>query len=140
MTQSINTTFGMGDASYQAAGGEQGIRQLVDDFYDIMATLDSSQHIFNMHPHDSPEDQPRTRDKLAMFLCGWLGGPIRYADKYGEISIPRAHAHLAIGGEEMSAWLRCMKLAADKQPYSDEFKHYLLTQLSVPAGRCKNQP
>lgn len=139
MQQENKAPYGTGDASYQAAGGEAGIRQLVEDFYDIMASLDESQHIFNMHPQGSPEDQPRTKDKLAMFLCGWLGGPIRYADKYGPISIPRAHAHLPIGAQEMSAWLRCMKLAADRQPYADDFKSYLLTQLAVPAGRCKNQ-
>lgn len=31
--------YGIGDASYQAAGGEAGIRTLVDDFYDAMARL-----------------------------------------------------------------------------------------------------
>ena len=29
-------TYGVGDASYQAAGGIDGQRRLVDDFYDLM--------------------------------------------------------------------------------------------------------
>ena len=30
--------FGEGDATFQAVGGETGIRRLVDAFYDIMET------------------------------------------------------------------------------------------------------
>ena len=29
-------TYGVGDASYQAAGGIDGLRRLVNDFYDLM--------------------------------------------------------------------------------------------------------
>jgi len=123
--------YGVGDASYQAAGGEPGIRRLVDSFYDEMETLPLATGIRAMHPRDLAT----ARDKLARFLCGWLNGPNRYREKYGAISIPGAHAHLAIGTSERDAWLACMKNAIACQPYPDDFKHYLLRQLSVPANR-----
>ena len=41
--------YGTLDASYIAAGKEQGIRKLVDEFYHQMETLQQGQHIRSMH-------------------------------------------------------------------------------------------
>lgn len=125
--------YGQGDTSFQAAGGVDGIRQLVDCFYDLMDSLPEAQGIRNMHKTDLTE----SRDKLARFLCGWLGGPRLFAEKYGPISIPGVHAHLEIGEQERDAWLLCMSIAADRQPYEESFKKYLLEQLFVPADRIR---
>jgi hemoglobin len=127
--------YGEGDASFQAAGGEAGIRRLVDDFYQQMDTLPEARVIRAMHPRDLTV----SRDKLARFLCGWLGGPKLFQEKYGPIVIPKAHAHLPIGPAERDAWLLCMKKALSRQPYPLEFKHYLLEQLSIPAERVRNR-
>ena len=127
--------YGSKDASFQAAGGEAGIRCLVDAFYDEMDRADYAADIRAMHPPDLDV----SRDKLALFLCGWLGGPRLYAEKYGGISIPSAHAHLDIGLAERDAWLRCMKVALDKQDYAPDFKIYLLEQLSIPAERVRKR-
>lgn len=127
--------YGTKDASYQAAGGQPGIRRLVDAFYDEMDSADYAATIRGMHP----QDLAMSRDKLSLFLCGWLGGPRLYAEKYGGISIPSAHAHLDIGLAERDAWLACMKAALDKQDYEPDFKIYLLEQLSVPAERVRKR-
>ncbi|HRY16052.1 MAG TPA: globin, partial [Candidatus Competibacteraceae bacterium] len=79
--------YGVGDASYQAAGGETGIRKLVDAFYDAMERLPEAEKIRKMHPADLTV----SRDKLTLFLCGWLNGPALYSKKYGPIRIPQAH-------------------------------------------------
>lgn len=127
--------YGVGDSSYIAAGKEEGIRRLVNDFYEIMATRNESQRIHQMHT----QEKAIIRDKLATFLCGWLGGPRRYGEKYGPIQIPRAHQHLDIGEEERDAWLLCMQEALKKQPYTEDFKQYLITQLRIPAERCRTR-
>lgn len=124
-------TYGLDDTSFRAAGGEEGIRRLVDDFYDIMCQRPDARAVVEMHPRDLSI----SRDKLARFLCGWLGGPKRYSEKYGSIKIPSAHAHLSIGEAEHDAWLACMQEAISLQPFADSFKVYLLEQLRVPAGR-----
>lgn len=134
-SESRGRAYGQGDASYQAAGAEEGIRRLVDYFYDAMELLPEAAHIRDMHPKDLTE----SRDKLARFLCGWLGGPKRYQEKYGTIRIPKAHSHLDIGVPERDAWLRCMEEALKTQPYEAEFKVYLLEQLFVPADRSRNR-
>lgn len=125
--------YGQGDASFQAAGGVEGITALVERFYAHMDELPQARVIRRMHP----EDLAVSKDKLARFLCGWLGGPKRYQEVYGPISIPGAHARFGVGLEERDAWLECMRRAIEEQPYAEGFKAYLLKQLSVPAERVR---
>jgi hemoglobin len=121
--------YGEGDASFQAAGGVEGLRRLVADFYRMMDTLPEAATIRAMHP----SDLSGSADKLHRFLCGWLGGPKLYREKYGSIHIPSAHAHLAIGERERDAWLLCMERALARQDYPREFCDYLLRALFRPA-------
>lgn len=123
--------FGSEDASYQAAGGIEGLRRLVDDFYRIMDEDTQAQAIRRMHP---PSLAP-SRDKLACFLSGWLGGPRLFSERYGAISIPSFHAQWPIDEEHARQWLACMAKAIALQDYSAAFADYLLTQLRVPAQR-----
>jgi hemoglobin len=123
--------YGVGDASYRAAGERPGITKLVDAFYRYMDELPEAQIIRRMHPSDLRE----SRDKLARFLCGWMNGPEIYREKYGSIRIPSAHAHLRVGGGERDAWLLCMERAIADQGYAPDFAAYLLRELRVPAER-----
>lgn len=125
--------YGTLDASFQAAGGIEGLERLVRDFYAQMDTLPQAAVIRDMHPRNLDE----SRDKLARFLCAWLGGPRRYAEKYGAINIPGAHQHLNIGEAEKEAWLLCMANAIALQPYEADFSEYLLKQLRIPAERIR---
>ncbi|RLA43504.1 MAG: globin [Gammaproteobacteria bacterium] len=129
----MNKPYGVDDASFQAAGGKDGITRLVDRFYEVMDELPQAQTIRAMHPVDLTV----ARDKLTLFLCGWLGGEKLFSKKYGPIMIPRAHAHLEIAEAERDAWLACMKIAVDEQDYALDFKAYLMEQLFVPAERCR---
>ncbi len=128
-------TYGFEDASFQAAGGEVGIRKLVDDFFDRMGSDSRFKVIYAMHP----EDKEMSRDKLARFLCGWLGGPKLYQRKYGGISLPRVHEHLAIATPERDQWLTCMRETIDEQMFDPEFKTYLMAQLFVPAESVRRR-
>ena len=135
---SSKKAYGFEDASFIAAGGEEGIKKLVGCFYKIMHDNQDYHRIYYMHP----EDISVSIDKLARFLCGWLGGPRLYQEKYGSINIPQVHGHLDIGVDERDQWLSCMQQAVDEQEYDRDFKEYLIAQLSVPANfivrRCQN--
>jgi len=131
----MNAPYGTNDASYQAAGQFEGLIKLVEDFYGFMQTLPEAKHVLEMHNPDLAV----SKDKLARFLSAWTGGPRLYKEKYGAISIPAAHSHLAIGSSERDVWLLCMEKALAKQPYEQDFREYLLKQLSVPAERCRNR-
>lgn len=118
---------------YQEAGELEGITRLVDEFYANMDVLPEAEIIRTMHPEDLTE----SRKKLTYFLCGWLGGPRLFQQNYGPISIPGFHKQFPIGYEERDAWLLCMQRAITVQPYTTQFKDYLLAALSIPAERVR---
>ena len=125
--------YGSSDTTFRSAGGEQGIRRLVDTFYDIMGSNEKYRRIWDWHP----EDNEVSRDKLTRFLCAWMGGPRLFKEKYGSISIPSAHAHLGVTAVERDMWLSCMAEALEQQDYPDSLVSYLLKELAVPAERIR---
>lgn len=125
--------YGKDDTTFIAAGGEPGIRRIVDQFYDTMRDNAAYQTIMAWHPRDDTT----SRDKLARFLCGWMGGPKLYKEKYGPIRIPAAHAHLKVTEKERDQWLQCMQESLETLEYPDDFIEYLMTQLFVPAERIR---
>lgn len=127
--------YGIGDASFRAAGGREGIFKLVNEFFDRMGSDERFATIWNMHP----DDKDISRDKLARFLCGWLGGPKLYREKYGSIGIPRVHQHLAIATPERDQWLICMGETVEEQAFDPSFKTYLMEQLFVPAEAVRRR-
>lgn len=131
--------YGVGDASYHAAGGIDGLQRLIADFYRLMDEPGAAADLRRMHG----ENLDMARDKLACFLSGWLGGPRLFAEKYGAIAIPTFHARWPIDQRLADSWLSCMAQAIALQPYPPDFAEYLLRQLRVPAQRivqaCQRQ-
>ncbi|MBL0213418.1 MAG: group II truncated hemoglobin [Myxococcales bacterium] len=128
-----SSSYGAGDASYRAAGGAGGIERLVHRFYEYMETLPEARALRAMHAADLSE----VRDKLAVFLVAWLGGPNEYRSRFGSISIPGFHARFAIDEAERDAWLVCMARAVDEQPWAEAFKRYFMQVIAVPAERVR---
>lgn len=52
---------------YGQLGGEDGIRQLVRRFYELMDTLPEAWDVRQMHP----EDLSGSEEKLFKYLSGW---------------------------------------------------------------------
>ena len=125
--------YGKGDATFQAVGSEQGVRILVDKFYDIMSQKQPYQKIWAWHP----DDKQITRDKLYVFLCAWMGGPSQYAPMYGKLNIPKAHSHLTIGEYERDLWLDCMQDAMTELCFPKQLNKYLIKQFAIPAERIR---
>jgi hemoglobin len=133
LPRAMETSYGTGAASYEAAGGHEGVSRLVDAFYDVMDSVPEARVIRAMHD----ADLALSREKLKVFLSAWLGGPNEYRGRFGPISIPGVHAHLAIGAAERDAWLYCMQRAVEEQPWRDDFKAYFMRVIAVPAERVR---
>ena len=123
--------YGHGDATFQAVGGETGVFKLVNTFYDIMDSATEAIKIRAMHG----DDLSVSRDKLFRFLCGWMGGPKLFRERYGAIDIVSAHSHFAVDKSDRDAWLWAMSEAIKTQGYPQPLADYLLKQLTVPADR-----
>jgi hemoglobin len=125
--------------AFEVFGGVEGIRALVDCFYEIMNKTPEASRIRDMHP----KDLGPTCEKLTLFLCGWLGGPALYKEKYGAIDLTGLHALLKINEADRDMWLHCMERALENQPIEDDFKKYLLARFQVPAEKichwCQQQ-
>ena len=128
MTEEV-IEFGKGAATFEAAGGLEGVKSLVDAFYHVMDTHQDADKIRKMHP----DNLDTTNDKLYCFLVGWMGGPELFTEKYKPMSIPSMHMHLKIDENDRDMWMFCMQQALDAQPYTNELKNYLYQQLLYPA-------
>ena len=121
--------YGSGDSTYQSVGGEAGITRLVNRFYDLMDSLPEARALRDMHPLDLTT----SRQKLIYFLSGWMGGPKLFAEHYGSISLPVAHAHLPVDVDSKAMWLHCMATALEQLDYPPELRAYLLGKFETPA-------
>ena len=94
---------------YQMIGGDASVRKLIDTFYDLMDEVPEYYVIRKLHPADLTD----SRDKLYLFLSGWLGGPPLYTDKFGHPMLRARHLPFAIGTAERDAWMACMTQSAE---------------------------
>jgi len=74
---------------------------------------------------------------VAGLMCGWMGGPKPFVEKYGPIPMPPTHKHLRIIALERDLWLECMGRALRQQNYPTALIDYLLRQLYIPAERIR---
>ena len=98
-------------SAFAALGGEAAVRQLVDRFYDVMDLEPRFAALRALHP--SALDG--SRDKLFWFLCGWLGGPGHYEERFGHPRLRARHLPFPIGVKERDDWLACMGQAMGEE-------------------------
>ena len=92
---------------YDLIGGEEKVRALIARFYDLMDHDPDYYGIRKLHP----ASLNGSREKLFMFLMGWLGGPPLYEQAYGHPRLRARHMHVAIGISERDQWMACMTRA-----------------------------
>ncbi len=120
---------------YEQLGGETKVRELVDIFYDVMDTDPRAKKIRDLHP----KDLRVSREKLFMFLSGWLGGEQLYIKKYGHPRLRARHMPFPIGQEERDQWMLCMKEAMNKMNLAPGLRETLEQAFFRTADFMRNQ-
>lgn len=97
---------------FEWIGGEERVKALVERFYDLMDLEPGYADLRAVHGGDLDN----ARQKLFWFLCGWLGGPSYYTDRFGHPRLRMRHMPQQIGGHligirERDQWLACMDQA-----------------------------
>ena len=95
---------------YDLLGGDAGVRELVDRFYDLMDLEPSYAQLRRVHGSSLES----AREKLYLFLSGWLGGPPLYVERFGHPMLRARHLPFAIGEEERDQWMGCMVQAMEE--------------------------
>jgi hemoglobin len=98
-------------SQYDILGGEEGVRHLVNRFYDLMDENKKVATLRAMHA----KSLRVSREKLFLFLSGWLGGPSLYIEKYGHPRLRQRHLPFQITSNERDQWLDCMNQALAEQ-------------------------
>lgn len=119
---------------FDQLGGLDGIRQLVDRFYDLMDTAPEAAEVRALHA----PSLKRSREKLHEYLTGWTGGPPLYEAKYGHPRLRARHLPFTIGARERDQWLWCMDRALDEHGMPDELRRFLRQKLHALADHMRN--
>jgi hemoglobin len=119
---------------YQRIGGETVVRSLVDRFYDLM-DLEPGYAALRA-AHGSALD--KARDHLFWFLCGWLGGPNYFVDRFGHPRLRARHMPFKIGILERDQWLGCMDQAMGDVGVDEELRKRLQTSFFQTADWMRN--
>ena len=131
-SDSVNSTQ---TTAYALIGGAEPIRQLVDRFYDLMELESAYAVIRQLHPADLSS----SRDKLYLFLTGWMGGPDLYQEKYGHPKLRARHLPFPIGSIERNQWLDCMQRAMDEVAVDAPLKERLHESFFATADWMRNK-
>jgi len=121
--------------AFELVGGEERIRALVDRFYDLMELEPEFAAIRAMHPSSTDG----SRDKLFWFLCGWMGGPDHYIERFGHPRLRARHLPYAIASNERDQWLRCMAWAMQDVGIDEEMQERLMQSFFQTADWMRNQ-
>ena len=122
---------------YEELGGEVVVTKLAQRFYDIMERDEPA--LTAVHKRDEHGRILQTsRDRFALFLAGWLGGPQTYQERHGHPRLRMRHGHVQIGQELRDAWMRCMVKTLDEQGIDGDVRSFVETRLGEVATFLKN--
>jgi hemoglobin len=127
------------DTPYQRLGGSDAVKALAQAFYDDMEQHEPA--LTAVHRQDVPGKVSQgSRDRFALFLIGWLGGPQDYTEQHGHPRLRMRHGQVPVGTELRDAWVRSMNRAMDARGITGPVRDYLSTRFAEVADFLRNTP
>ena len=130
------TSSGTQSTPYEQLGGDAKVRELVERFYDLMELEPAYRELRAVHG----STLEGAREKLYMFLSGWLGGPSLYIDRFGHPMLRARHLPFAIGAVERDQWMACMVQAMEEVDIPQELREALGQAFWKTADWMRNKP
>ncbi len=127
----------MSETPFELVGGADRVRALVERFYDAMTEHEPA--LARLHPCDPEGRVARaSRDRFALFLIGWLGGPQDYTEQHGHPRLGMRHGRVPVNLAMRDAWLRCMTLAMDAEGVTGRVRAFLDARVAGVADFLRN--
>ena len=120
---------------YAILGGDAGVRALVERFYDLMDLEPVYADVRAVHA----ATLDHAREKLYLFLSGWLGGPQLYVERHGHPRLRARHLAFPIATRERDQWLACMARALDDTGCPAELRPRLMEAFFQTADWMRNR-
>ena len=121
---------------FEWIGGEPKVQALVDRFYDLMDIEPGYAELRAVHGTTLAD----ARQKLFWFLCGWLGGPDHYQERFGHPRLRMRHMPFAIGIRERDQWVACMDQAMGETDVPADLRARLKQSFFGTADWMRNTP
>ena len=122
---------------FDRIGGEAAVRALAERFYDAMDEHEPA--LAALHPLESGKVSRASRDRFALFLIGWLGGPQDYMRLHGHPRLRMRHGHVPVNQAMRDAWMRCMREALAAPSIEPDIRRFLDEKLADLADFLRNQ-
>ncbi len=113
------------------------MRALVERFYDVMDEREPELARLHVCTPDGKVDRG-SRDRFALFLIGWLGGPEDYIQQHGHPRLRMRHNRVAVNIAMRDAWLRCMQVAMNEHAITGEVRTFLDARFAEVADFMRN--
>jgi hemoglobin len=119
---------------FEWIGGESAVRSLVDRFYDLMDLEPGYAGLRAVHG----SSLDKARDHLFWFLCGWMGGPDYFVERFGHPRLRARHIPFKIGILERDQWVACMDQAMTDTAVDPTLRERLRNSFSETADWMRN--
>ena len=130
--RTINTPF-------EGLGGRERVEAIAERFYGIMEQTEPE--LTATHPLDEQgRITAQTRERFALFLVGWLGGPQEYMRRHGHPRLRMRHRDVPIDSEMRDAWMRCMTRALEEVEMEEDTREFLQMRFAHVADFMRNTP
>ena len=122
-------------APFELLGGEPAVHALVERFYDLMDLEPGYAELRAAHGNTLDS----ARQKLFWFLCGWLGGPDHYIERFGHPRLRARHLPFSIGVLERDQWVACMAQAMRETAVPEALRQRLEQSFFQTADWMRNR-
>jgi hemoglobin len=122
---------------FEQIGGADRVRALVERFYDVMSEREPALARLHEHTPDGKVERG-PRDRFALFLIGWLGGPQDYIAQHGHPRLRMRHGRVPVNIAMRDAWLRSMTAALDGEGVTGELRGFLEDRFAQVADFMRN--
>jgi hemoglobin len=121
---------------FEWIGGEDKLKALIERFYDLMDLEPAYARLREVHG----ESLDQARQRTFWFLCGWMGGPQHYTERFGHPRLRARHLHVPIGVRERDQWLACMDQAMGEVGLEQALRSHLQKSFFQTADWMRNTP
>ena len=123
---------------FELLGGEEPVRALAEAFYDAMDEHEPA--LARLHECDEQGHvSRRSRDRFALFLIGWFGGPQYYMEQIGHPRLRMRHAKVPVDVTMRDAWVRTMTRAMNARGVQGEVRAFLDGRFAEVADFLRNK-